>query len=406
MTDTTTPERLGINFQYSPCSRCGGSGMFGPKIVEGGRCFQCKGAGELITRNGARAFKAYRALMAERMGTPVEEIAEGSRVYTDGSCWVGLGNIAFLPWGWRRVHSVKLGESSYPDSETGETVHLRTAYLQFSSSDSGPSVSLSAPAGGPLTVITPNREVQEQIMREVAKRYKAAWLNTEEPPAPPAPRFRKAADVEEPKERPASEGRVKFIRDLVAELPEGNEVRAEAEEALAGELGNVTASGLIDRLLKAKEAARPLPENKFGGKCRHCGAWVEEKQGNRVQADGRWNVQHKPGECAEEQPAKTEEQAVPVELATHEGIYRHGGALYRVRRGPSGHLYAHTITWNAERGKVEFARAPGMARRLAAGERLGLAEVEEISALWDSCALCGTEMTVSKGIGPVCRKRV
>lgn len=29
-----------------PCHRCGGTGYYGPVVVEGGRCFACGGTGE------------------------------------------------------------------------------------------------------------------------------------------------------------------------------------------------------------------------------------------------------------------------------------------------------------------------------------------------------------------------
>lgn len=407
MTDTTAPEPLKINFELSDCFRCSGTGMYGPKSVKGGVCFHCNGEGKVITRNGSRALETFRALMAERMGTPAEEITEGSRVFTPADRVTTNAQIVAYPWKWRTVRTADVRTSETTNTETGETTVLRTIHLSFRNMPEDATHSKSVHEGEPLVIITPDREAHREIMREVAKRYKGAWLSTEEPPAPAAPRLRKTADVEKPKERPASEGRVRFIRILVAELPGGNEVRAEAEEALAGKLDDVTASALIDRLKKAKEDARPLPENRFGGKCRKCSAWVEEKKGNRVQVEGRWQVQHLPGECVEAS-AKTEgataEERPPV---TEEGLYRHDGRLYRVVEGrESGRLYAKEIVRQEDSDKIKFVVARGAIFKLSPADRVGIEEAEKISQQWDVCIMCGAELTASRGIGPVCRKKV
>lgn len=39
------PGKIGTDRVYAPCSRCGGTGAFGPKVVYAGRCFQCGGNG-------------------------------------------------------------------------------------------------------------------------------------------------------------------------------------------------------------------------------------------------------------------------------------------------------------------------------------------------------------------------
>lgn len=38
----------------NPCRRCGGSGYYGPISVEGGKCFECGGAGSATPETGGK----------------------------------------------------------------------------------------------------------------------------------------------------------------------------------------------------------------------------------------------------------------------------------------------------------------------------------------------------------------
>ncbi|MDQ1041514.1 hypothetical protein QFZ75_008016 [Streptomyces sp. V3I8] len=442
MSDT----RVKINFDEEPCGRCSGTGQHSYNQRDGRVCWGCSGRKVRLSPLGKRAADAYeKALHASAGVVKVQDLAPGMIILSRAQGGV-TGN---RPWDhpaeWRTVAEVTVSAHTFSgwgvhdglrvdvDGVTAEIVFEGGKTWRAESSEDETFWHKSAMR----TIYTERhfhirseeaRAARDEVRRAIAKRFKGAWLDGEEPPVK-TPRLRKSADMP-----------------------------------------------------KAEEAARPLPSNRFGGKCRSCGAWVEAEAGHRLKIEGAWKVEHKPGECAQEAPAapaeapaadgtphvlitrarlypevarpgpawvwsynyhvdggpvcqygpgldslrsrlrqkfgsdvriteewKRQERPAPAAPATDEGIYRHGGAdgtLYRVRRGPSGYLYAHTITWDAERQKVTFAKAPGMARRLSAAERLGLAEVERISALWDSCALCGAEMTVSKGIGPICRKRV
>lgn len=53
---TATAERLnGYGFPIVTCRRCGGTGSFGPKSIQGGTCFDCAGGGLVIKPGKAEA---------------------------------------------------------------------------------------------------------------------------------------------------------------------------------------------------------------------------------------------------------------------------------------------------------------------------------------------------------------
>lgn len=405
MTDTTAPEPLKINFEFGPCGRCSGSGMHGPKVVQGGVCFQCKGSGERITANGSRAIKAYRELMEQRMGTPAEEIAEGTRVYTDADRLTMGAQIVAYPWAWRTVRDVDVRTQESTNTATGETTVLRTVRLRFKGQADDMTHFKSAPEGEPLLIITPDREAHREIMREVAKRYRGAWLDGEEPPAKPAPRLRKTADVEKAKPEPRTfpnryAGTCRHCSQAVA---------AEAGECLrvAGAYVTQHKAGECPEAAEkpAAEQAKPAgPVNRFAGPCYGCEQHVEAEAGELMKIDGKWHPRHHPGQCPKAEEAKPAEQRPPV---TEEGLYRgrSNGKLYRVIPGSSGRLYAQEIT-RTDAGNVRFLYAGGVVHTLSAEDRLTVEEAEKLSQDWDRCIKCGQELTVSRGMGPVCRKKV
>lgn len=414
MTDTTAPEPLKINFELSDCFRCSGTGMYGPKSVKGGVCFHCNGEGKVITRNGSRALETFRALMAERMGTPAEEITEGSRVFTPADRVTTNAQIVAYPWKWRTVRTADVRTSETINTETGETTVLRTVHLSFRNMPEDVTHSKSVHEGEPLVIITPNREAHREIMREVAKRYKGAWLSTEEPPAPAAPRLRKSADVE-PKPKPEPRTFPNRYAGQCVRPGCGQTVEEGAGECFkdggryvtqhkAGECPEAPETASEEA--PAPEAAPAAPQhqaNRYGGKCRHCSVWVEAEKGERLRVGGDWATQHTGGQC----PAAEEPPAEPV---AEEGLYRHDGTLYRVQEGTSGRLYARRIVRPEEGGRLRFERAPRMVLRISATERLSVEEAAVIGREWETCLQCGVELTdpksIARGIGPDCAKRV
>lgn len=65
-----------VKFETTDCSRCGGTGEFGPRSVNGGRCFSCAGSRVVLSRSGKAAKKRYDAIIA-KMDRTVEDIEPG-----------------------------------------------------------------------------------------------------------------------------------------------------------------------------------------------------------------------------------------------------------------------------------------------------------------------------------------
>lgn len=89
--DATTAAALKIQFETTDCSRCGGTGYFGPICVNGGRCFKCGGGKRQDTRAGAFARKAFRAII-DANTAPVASLKVGDRVKWTGT-WYGVESL-------------------------------------------------------------------------------------------------------------------------------------------------------------------------------------------------------------------------------------------------------------------------------------------------------------------------
>jgi hypothetical protein len=61
-----------VEFATRLCSRCGGSGRFGPVVVASGICFECGGRGWSFSRSAARAFEALQVARLARSYAEVE----------------------------------------------------------------------------------------------------------------------------------------------------------------------------------------------------------------------------------------------------------------------------------------------------------------------------------------------
>jgi len=264
MTDKIKP--LTLHFETSPCGRCGGSGMFGPKSVKGGVCFTCSGNGKLLTRRGKTARNRYDSLLVERLGRRVWELAEGDVVWSHYSAWAGFTPYD-SPKAWRTVKSATYTPESGSaqiiknDDGTEERIPHAEGRVVFVAPEGKAerSVGVASTPEYFETWLFPvyDRAVVEEIMRHVAAKCTGAWLDGEEPPARPVRKPRKPK-TEEP----------------------------------------------------VKEEPKPLAANVYPGECRKCGGHVEAKAGERERVDGRWEVQHKDGEC-QERPAVEE----PLTLA-------------------------------------------------------------------------------------------
>ncbi|HJW36568.1 MAG TPA: hypothetical protein VJ769_08010 [Actinomycetes bacterium] len=108
MSTATLPR---VTFETTDCTRCGGTGAFGPLAVEAGRCFKCRGGKRQLTRAGAAARKAFEAV-TDQMSRPVGEIAVSDKVK--------------LSKGWGIVSETGRGQVKYKDGDNWvESVDVR-----------------------------------------------------------------------------------------------------------------------------------------------------------------------------------------------------------------------------------------------------------------------------------------
>lgn len=259
------PRKAVIRFETTECGRCMGTGRFGPASIRSGQCFNCHGDGKVLSRRGTTARERYDALVLERLGRRVWELAEGDVVWAHYSTWAGALPVD-SPKAWRTVTRVEWTEADSTAArivtyEGGErkVTPLSTGLVAFKTPEGRTerTVSVSAAREYFDTWIFPvyDRDALVAIMREVAARYTGAWMDGEEPPQRPVrrPRAVKAAPVAQ-----------------------------ERQEA-------------------AQEAPAPAPKrlaaNMFPGDCHKCRARVEAQQGERLRMGGRWAVQHREGEC-------------------------------------------------------------------------------------------------------------
>jgi len=138
-----------IRFESGECGRCDGSGSFGPRIVNGGRCFDCKGTGRTLTTNGSRARSAYIAALNERTSVEIGSLVAGDQVWHY--------NRPGTRQGWVTVISVEA------DPLNPGRVAMKTSGQGF-----------NAPAETRIRKSMP--AVQLEIMRDVARRFKGASL--------------------------------------------------------------------------------------------------------------------------------------------------------------------------------------------------------------------------------------
>ncbi|MGW9069240.1 DUF6011 domain-containing protein [Streptomyces yangpuensis] len=350
-TQTTTAAPTSINFETTECGRCGGTGSHGPRIVQGGVCFGCGGARYRLTRRGDNARRAYDALRNERLTRPAVELKAGDRILSPAySVKTVMGGQHKTTW--RTVKAVKITDGQVNVDFEGDP----SLYLSYYFSTEGPGAIVHTPE---------YKATLDGIMAEVAKRFKGAWLEGQEPPAKAEPK---------------------------------------------------------PRAPKAEQAPKPVPAprtfpNKFAGQCAKegCGATVEAGAGECFKDGGRWVVQHAADQCpatAAEEPAETPaapEAPAPAPV-TEEGMYRHDETVYRVMRSESGNLYAKEFTPGTDGGGASLVYAPGAIRHLSAADRLTVEEAAEISRSLKACVVCARRLTspksVAQGVGPVCRKRV
>jgi hypothetical protein len=423
-----TDTRVKINFETVPCGRCDGTGHHQFNQVTGTVCFACSGAKVRLSARGKRASDAYDAALADTAASVApKDLKPGMRIWSRARH--ETSPLATYKAAWRTVASSEVS-AVFPNGkgidDDGRPCDVEVTHYSITFTDGRHwSASHSEdPAywrkGAHHNVDTCRAfdvsgeeasAVRRQVMREITERFTGAWLEGEEPPAPPAPRFRKAADVEKPKALPENiyPGDCHKCGNAVG-AKEGERLKMDGRWAVQHKDGEcaapAAAEGPQEAPSPAEEAkpARPAMPNKFGGSCADCSAWVEEGKGERVNVGGKWITRHPGGQC----PAAEEE--APAEPVTEEGLYRHDGTLYRVQEGPSRRLYARRIVRPEEGGRLRFERAPRMVLRISATERLSVEEAAVIGREWETCLQCGVELTdpksIARGIGPDCAKKV
>lgn len=276
MTDTKI-KPLALHFETSPCGRCCGTGYFGPKSVKGGVCFQCGGGKNLLTRRARTARDRFDSLLVERLGRPSTELKAGDVVFSHYTTIVDGWKPVDSPKRWRRIKSVEItdhGPTTFKIGDEERTENRTSVHIEFVSARGEKTIGLTATReylDGWLFPVYDDAVVEE-IMRTVAAKYTGAWLDGEEPPARPVRKPRKPKAEEEKK-------------------------------------------------TVAKPEPKPLAANLYPGDCRKCGGHVEAKAGERERVDGRWEVQHKDGECPAPAPAEEPQQA-PQEPAEDDGATR------------------------------------------------------------------------------------
>jgi hypothetical protein len=103
-------------------------------------------------------------------------------------------------------------------------------------------------------------------------------------------------------------------------------------------------------------------------------------------------------------------QAVPQDdPVTEPGAYRKDGVIYRVKKSRmSGSLYATRLDQTAT--GWSFVYEPGLIRRISPSDRMTLTEAMAFGVATGCCCICGALLTdpksITRGIGPVCAKRV
>lgn len=425
-----------IHFEQEPCGRCGGTGRHSFNLRDGHTCWGCSGEKVRLSRRGRAAFEAYEKALADSAATvAVRDIEPGMRIRSQAHG--GLDGAA-RPWNykaaWRTVATVEVTEYTGRGVEDGKYVDVPCvrAAITFEDGKTWTSESSDHPAywakgafhtihtirahavGGPEAQAT-----REEVRRAIAARRVGAWLEGEEPPAPPVRKPRKPK-TEEPKPAPAP-------KPLPANLYPGDcrncgtlvEAGKGERERVDGRWEVQHKDGECQERPAAEESRQPAQEtpqreehpampNKFGGRCADCDVWVEAGKGVRVNSLGRWITRHKSGECATDTTVKV----------TEEGLYRVPGdgilgeGVFRVRRSErSGRLYAETFTPHTKQGGgARFLYDPTAVYRLEPAHRMTADQAADIGRQLHTCMQCGEHLTdprsVARGIGPVCAKKV
>ncbi|PPS89590.1 hypothetical protein [Streptomyces sp. MH60] len=346
MTDTTVK----IHFEEEPCGRCNGTGRYSYNQRDGHVCWGCSGKKVRLSRRGKTAFEAYEKALADSAATvAVRDVKPGMRIMSQAHGGVA-GN---KPWdykaAWRTVATVEVTEYTGRGVENDRYVDVPCvrAEIAFEDGKSWTAESSDHPAywnkGAfhtiyttlALTVGGPEAQAaREEARRAIARRFKGAWLDGEEPPVPPAPRKPKSK-ARKPLPANLYPGQCWLCETLV---PTGEGERFKPEGDTQWKVQHKPGECPQERQ-EPKEAPAPAPKapqreerpampNKYAGECALCGVLVEAEKGERIRVEGTWAARHPKGECPP--PPGPAADGTPAVLITRHKLYPEVA-----RRGPA-----------------------------------------------------------------------
>lgn len=100
-------------------------------------------------------------------------------------------------------------------------------------------------------------------------------------------------------------------------------------------------------------------------------------------------------------------KAAPVELAA--GMYRVADVVYKVQKSrQSGRMYAKRLVVHSA-GDASFEYDSGAVRKITPEDMMSLEDAKEFGHVYGVCCNCGAtltdEVSISEGIGPVCKRK-
>lgn len=191
MIETADSRKIkGIVFETTECTRCGGTGRYGPPSVAGGVCFSCAGKKYKLTKKGERASKEYSRLMDERTSVPLSELSEGDVIWANASGWAGFKPIDY-PYKWRTIKNIseaRVAAHSITKDEDGNEVRTPCYNVTVTFESIAGQEERTNTLGGssPEEIATEKTyrkwvkneyfQTQQATCREIAKRYSGATL--------------------------------------------------------------------------------------------------------------------------------------------------------------------------------------------------------------------------------------
>lgn len=192
----------------------------------------------------------------------------------------------------------------------------------------------------------------------------------------------------------------------------------------AGKINKKHASAVLDVLTSLPVIASPSGgnpakgdpnrnkrTNRYGGKCVHCGSYVQAEAGWLTKdAAGKWASEHKDGECVEAKPVRdwTTADSGIYRDSEHDTIWKVYCAVHGSRKMCAKELVVTRDEDDEPTGEFVYR---GLAERfIDPAWLMSMEEAKEYGQIYGFCVVCGTTLTdetsIQEGIGPVCGGRV